>query len=584
MANNLFNKFGYFLFAFSLTIIFGISSLLILKIPIAHATAPNPAWWVDNFNNFSQYDDYQYKNGRPHQGNFYSGSGVDSNILDANATYDGVSAVGPRPAYDGVSDVDTFFTSDSGSSQEEEWECTELVKRFLYLEYGTASLNRTNGYQVVNNYTTTYPTKFRKIPNDGSMQVYPKPGDILSYGTSSPGHTALVKSVTNQSNGTATVQLIEQNSSSTGLTNQTFTNWQFQNGIDDDPNNVNTVTGWLTPLGWTDVSPSGTTYDQINGMAASSPTNVWAVGQELGGAWQPVTYRYTGVSFNKIYPPSQGSNSNHFLKAVAVNSSGDAWILGTLQSSPSYNTLAYHWNGSSWVTVQSENPAYRDKNEFDGAAIDPSGNVWAVGYWYRTGFGPQILIEKWNGTKFATPSATFGFGALNSVSFSSSTNGWAVGYQGSNYVIFHYDGTSWTLHTLGTGNNCTSGLSSVVAVSDIEAWAAGCGTTGMLHYTTANGWQQYTGFTPTGGINYVAVGSGASDVWMSGTKCASLCKPYTIHYDGTKWSEVVSPTYTSGNHTIQSITAIPGYAWAGGYYLPQGAPSNHPSPLIIQSW
>lgn len=219
-----------------------------LKGNIANATAPNPDWWVDNNLSFSQYDDYQYKNGRTHQGTFHSGSGVDSYILSANASYDGVTAVGPRPYGDGVSDVAAYFTTDANATQELEWECVELVKRFLYLKYGVRSIVA-SGYQVVDNYESVYPTYFKVITNNGSAQVYPKAGDVLSYNSvgGDNGHTVLVKSVTNQSGGSATVELIEQNASSSGVFTQTFNNWQFQNGIDDDLNDPHTVSGWLTP-------------------------------------------------------------------------------------------------------------------------------------------------------------------------------------------------------------------------------------------------------------------------------------------------------------------------------------------------
>ncbi len=242
-----------------------------LHIKVAEATAPNPYWWVDNSTppNFSQYDTYQFKNGRWHNPGtglqFYSGSGTDSAIISTNASYDGVAAIGPTGTIGDT--IETFFTSDTSASDELEWQCVELVKRFLFMEYGTRS-QPANGYQVVDTYANTFPTMYKKVTNDSTNttnQIYPKPGDILSYiqqpiPSTSPvqydnGHTALVKSVTNQSGGSATVQLIEQNASSTGITNQTFSNWQFQNGIDDSASDGHTVSGWLTTtaahLTWT---------------------------------------------------------------------------------------------------------------------------------------------------------------------------------------------------------------------------------------------------------------------------------------------------------------------------------------------
>ena len=67
-----------------------------LNIKVAEATAPTPAWWVDNNGSFSQYDTYQFNNGRTHQGTFYSGYGTDSNIISTNSSYDGVGLLGQQ--------------------------------------------------------------------------------------------------------------------------------------------------------------------------------------------------------------------------------------------------------------------------------------------------------------------------------------------------------------------------------------------------------------------------------------------------------------------------------------------------------
>ncbi|HYT44658.1 MAG TPA: hypothetical protein VEP90_20170, partial [Methylomirabilota bacterium] len=60
-----------------------------LNIRVAEATAPTPAWWVDNNGSFSQYDTYQFNNGRTHQLTPYPGYGTDSNIISTSASYDG---------------------------------------------------------------------------------------------------------------------------------------------------------------------------------------------------------------------------------------------------------------------------------------------------------------------------------------------------------------------------------------------------------------------------------------------------------------------------------------------------------------
>ena len=74
-----------------------------------------------------------------------------------------------------------------GWSQENEFQCTELVKRYLYLVYGLQSMGGTNGNQVVDNYTAKYPNIFHKVVNDanssnlsnGRLHMTPAEGDVL---------------------------------------------------------------------------------------------------------------------------------------------------------------------------------------------------------------------------------------------------------------------------------------------------------------------------------------------------------------------------------------------------------------------
>ncbi len=124
--------------------------------------------------------------------------------------------------------------------------------------------------------------------------------------------------------------------------------------------------------------------------------------------------------------------------------------------------MADHWNSSTqtWSQVSSDNPgpsASGAPNYLESVAIDSSGNVWADGY-YHNGSTYVPLIEKWNGTKFAQQTLSlpsgYTYGSLYSIAFSSSSNGYAVGYvgngSGSKWIIYHYDGSSWSSYTLGS--------------------------------------------------------------------------------------------------------------------------------------
>jgi hypothetical protein len=146
-------------------------------------------------------------------------------------SYRGVLACGPRPWADGGPHaVVQFFP---GAWGELEWECVELSMRFMYLAYGINPY-QANGNQVVTNYVGDRLIKI----NNGTPGISPQADDILSTGvTSTYGHTAIVieNDVDNQGNGT--IQVLEQNSSESGIRSYNVINWFVQS--------TDTVIGWL---------------------------------------------------------------------------------------------------------------------------------------------------------------------------------------------------------------------------------------------------------------------------------------------------------------------------------------------------
>lgn len=99
-----------------------------------------------------------------------------------------------------------------GAWGEYEWQCTELVYRFMYLAYGVVPYNG-NGDQVVDNYRPQYGGNLVKVTNGtGSL---PSPGDIVSFVSQ---HTAIVTAVTVDEAGNGTVDILEQNAPNDGHT------------------------------------------------------------------------------------------------------------------------------------------------------------------------------------------------------------------------------------------------------------------------------------------------------------------------------------------------------------------------------
>lgn len=133
------------------------------------------------------------------------------------ASFRGVQACGPQP---GRSDgrLVHFFP---GAWGEYEWQCTELVYRFLYLAYGVRPYNG-NGDQVVDNYRPEYGGNLVKVRN-GSGQL-PSPGDVLSYVSV---HASIVTAVDVDASGNGTIRVLEQNAPNDGSATLKVTNFRI---------------------------------------------------------------------------------------------------------------------------------------------------------------------------------------------------------------------------------------------------------------------------------------------------------------------------------------------------------------------
>ncbi len=216
--------------------------------------------------------------------------------------------------------------------------------------YGAPALNNTNGDQVVANYASTYSNLFTSINNqDGSNStnhVWPKVGDVISY---SDIYTAIITgvNVTNQTNGDATLNLIEQNGLSSGTTIQKFVGWKIK-GDKDDPNDIgsDTVTAWLTPKYnfYTQTSFNATTYDnRLNAVSAYSADKVWA-----GGSYE--------------------TSNGH------------------------YHDLIEYWDGTSWTQQTDDDPGAHASHLYGVKAFSAS-NIWAVGSYDDTNYSTHALVE-----------------------------------------------------------------------------------------------------------------------------------------------------------------------------------------------
>jgi hypothetical protein len=233
---------------------------------------------------------------------------------------------------------------------------------------------------------------------------------------------------------------------------------------------------------WTQVStptPGGSAWFQAVG--ATSAKNAWAVGCICGGPGAqgysvPLIEHWNGKTWKQQLfrlPKNSGQ-----LNGVAAISARDAWAVGQTNAGGPSGALVEHWNGYRWQRVQVHTPGRY--GFLQGAAATSPGNVWAVGY---TNTGPtyQSLILHFNGRRWSVVQSPNPTGQTNlwAVSASSRTNAWAVGYTNPNSccaetAAFHWNGKGWyVVPSVNPPDEALDALLGVVAISPSDAWAVG---------------------------------------------------------------------------------------------------------------
>lgn len=193
---------------------------------------------------------------------------------------------------------------------------------------------------------------------------------------------------------------------------------------------------------WHDVTlPSASVDDRLQavdleGVAALSAHNVWAVGQYVGAGGQSRAeiVHWDGTSWTVVpgadHPISEG------LTDIWANSPRDIWAVGDT-SGEGATASVEHWDGHAWSRVDAH---------VNGALWSVSGSgtddVWAVGF----GSGETTRISHWDGSTWSRLSSPVRSGRLSGVSSISPDQAVAVGYVPDTLAGFTvgWDGTRWS--------------------------------------------------------------------------------------------------------------------------------------------
>jgi hypothetical protein len=190
----------------------------------------------------------------------------------------------------------------------------------------------------------------------------------------------------------------------------------------------------------------------FTGVAATSASNAWAVGQIDSADQQTLIEHWDGKAWTRVPSPNVTGATDSILKSVTVISGSNAWAVGFATMGGRSEALTMHWDGKRWTIVPGNTPD--GDAELIGVLATWTHNIWAVGIIHPStcshgGPNCQTLIEHWNSKRWKVlPSPNPPSGYLNllwAASATSRSNIWAVGTTDyASTLIVHWNGAAWS--------------------------------------------------------------------------------------------------------------------------------------------
>lgn len=329
------------------------------------------------------------------------------------------------------------------------------------------------------------------------------------------------------------------------------------------------VVGYLPAAAWGQSifqvvhTPNENFNDGLYAVSASSPTDIWAVGQS--------TIHFDGTKWTAFQAPMIKGDNTGELEGVVDISPAEAWAVGTVgigEGSP--GQVIEQWDGTQWNVFQGPTFASGDQPSLKAMTAISADDIWAVGS-LLSGGGELLnyLFEHWDGTAWTATAIRTNDAFLFGASADATNDVWAVGFIGpendtSKTLVMHYDGTNWKKvpsPSVGTG---ASQLNGVVALAPNDAWAVGFSTPvappksaptlTLIEHWDGTSWSVVP--SPNVGPNsmyqsnrlFGVTAVSANDIWAFGSYFAASGSGHQmtllLHWDGASWTIAPSPNPT----------------------------------------
>jgi len=297
----------------------------------------------------------------------------------------------------------------------------------------------------------------------------------------------------------------------------------------------------------------------LRSISMISSTDAWAVGEAVGT--NPVAIRLSGTTWGG--PMSLSALGIRNLYSVVAIDANNAFAVGSLGSVGASDIIKF--TAPSWTPVPS--PATVDLWSVCrvSGSTPGSSDIWSVGNWgtilWNTAGTWRVLTSPVGAGDLRVPPPALPPN-LNSVHFTNSSDGWAVGNNGT---IIKYDGIGWA--TYSTSPLVSNNLTSVYTISPSEGYAVG--QHGTILHLTSGGWGVVAQCPGPACLQDVTLRSvfelPTGEVWVVGNATSSGATATILHWlPPGPWSQVPSNTPNGANLTSVFFLADGSEGWAVG--------------------
>jgi hypothetical protein len=325
-----------------------------------------------------------------------------------------------------------------------------------------------------------------------------------------------------------------------------------------------------------------------------------------------LTARFNGTSWVADQPPSGGSQS--YFWDVSCAQTDFCFAVGE-RSNRSSSALTERWNGAQWSIVEPVNPSGKKESELRGVSCSSTTSCVAIGD-YQPAFHP--FAEQWNGSSWsiiaAPPGLASGLSCPSStlcvatgsdtwlwngttwtvsdpsggaaVSCASATSCTTVGQSGSPLVARHWNGTTWSSHTLATPPGSSPTLRDVSCPAPNACTAVG--NSSFVSPTTDRSFvEQWNGTSWSIASKPAATGSYPmleSVSCATPTACAAVGSvsgaTLIMQWDGVAWTIAASPSWPGAKS--QGVPSVSCPSAVSCFAAGSARTDRYEFPLILQ--